>query len=65
MLDRAIINHASPTLAGLKLGSLINLGTDEGFFEEFAGLSEELREKGVRLTILRLRDGKGICLQAP
>ena len=60
MLDRAIIDHASPTLAGLKLGSLINLGTDEGFFEEFAGLSEELREKGVRLTILRLRDGKAL-----
>ena len=60
MLDRAIINHASPTLAGLKLGSLINLVTGEGFFEEFAGLSEELREKGVRLMILRLRSGKAL-----
>ncbi len=60
MLDRAIINHASPTLARLKLGSLINLETGEGFFEEVAGLSEELREKGVRLTILRLRDGKAL-----
>ena len=60
MLDRAIINHASPTLAGLKLGSLINLVTGEGFFEEFAGLSEELREKGVRLMILRLLSGKAL-----
>ncbi len=60
MLDRAIINHASPTLARLKLGSLINLETGEGFFEELAGLGEELREKGVRLTILRLRGGKAL-----
>ena len=60
MLDRAIINHASPTLARLKPGSLINLEINEGFFEEYAGLSEELREKGVRLTILRLRGGKAL-----
>ena len=60
MLDRAIIDHASPTLARLKPGSLINLETGEGFFEEFTGLSEELREKGVRLTILRLCGGKAL-----
>jgi len=60
MLDRAIIDHASPTLARLKPGSLINLETDEGFFEEFAGLSEALGEKGVRLTILRLCSGKAL-----
>lgn len=60
MLDRAIINHASPTLAGLKLGSLINLETDARFFEEFAGLHRLLGERGVALTILRLRGGKAL-----
>lgn len=60
MLDRAIIDHASPTLARLKLGSLINLETGEGFFGEFARLSDELRGKGVKLTVLRLRDGKAL-----
>ena len=60
MLDRAIIDHASPTLARLKLGSLINLEIGEGFFGEFARLSDELREKGVKLTILRLHGGKAL-----
>lgn len=60
MLDRAIIDHASPTLARLKLGSLINLEIGEGFFGEFARLSDELRGKGVKLTILRLRGGKAL-----
>lgn len=60
MLGRAIIDHASPTLAGLKLGSLINLEINGDFFEEFAGLSAALRAKGVKLTILRLRGGKAL-----
>ena len=60
MLERAIIDHASPTLARLKLGSLINLDIGEGFFGEFARLSDELRGKGVKLTILRLRGGKAL-----
>ena len=60
MLDRAIIDHASPTLARLKLGSLINLKVGEGFFGEFACLGDALRGKGVKLTILRLYDGKAL-----
>ena len=60
MLERAIIDHASPTLARLKLGSLINLDIGEGFFGEFASLGGELRGKGVKLTILRLRGGKAL-----
>jgi len=60
MLDRAIIDHASPTLARLKLGSLINLEVGEGFFGEYARLGDELRGKGVKLTILRLYGGKAL-----
>ena len=60
MLERAIIDHASPTLARLKLGSLINLEIGEGFFGEFARLSDELRGKDVKLTILRLCGGKAL-----
>ena len=42
MLERAIIDHASPTLARLKLGNLFNhaMGTD--FLAEFATLGREL-----------------------
>ena len=38
MLDRAIIDHASPTLARLKLGNLFNHPIGEGFPAEFAEL---------------------------
>ena len=60
MLDRAIINHASPTLARLKLGSLFNLETDKRFFEEFIRLRRQLGEKGVSMTVLRFRGGKAL-----
>ena len=36
MLDRAIIDHASPTLARLKLGSLFNFPMLGDFNAEFA-----------------------------
>ena len=47
MLERAIIDHASPTLARLKLGNLFNhaMGTD--FPAEFAALGRGLADKGV------------------
>ena len=42
MLGRAIIDHASPTLARLKLGNLFNFPMGEGFFGEFAALRRQL-----------------------
>ena len=53
MLDRAIINHASPTLARLKLGNLFNYPVNENFDTEFAGLQAMLAGKGVALSVLR------------
>ena len=53
MLDRAIIDHASPTLARLKLGNLFNYPIGAGFREEFYGLRALLAGKGVLLTVLR------------
>ena len=61
MLDRVIIDHASPALARLKLDSLINLDIGEGFFGEFARLGGELRGKSVKLTILRRQGGKALA----
>lgn len=60
MLDRALIDHASPTLARLKLGSLFNMEVDENFLAEFAGLRKQLGEKGVSMRILRLRGNKAL-----
>ena len=53
MLDRAIINHASPTLARLKLGNLFNYPVSADFDTEFADLQAMLRGKGVALSVLR------------
>ena len=57
MLDRALIAHASPTLARLKLGSLFTFSMGEGFYGEYARLRAQLMEKGVALTVLRVRRG--------
>ena len=51
MLDRAIIDHASPTLARLKLGNLFNHTMGEDFPAEFAALRRQLMGKGVTMTI--------------
>ena len=53
MLDCAIIDHASPTLARLKLGSLINLEIGEGFFGEFARLSGERQRISIARALLK------------
>ncbi|MBR2572316.1 MAG: DUF3793 family protein [Clostridia bacterium] len=60
MLERAIIDHASPTLARLKLGSLFNFRIEEGFFSEYASLRDQLRGKGVTLSILKANQGKAL-----
>ena len=53
MLDRAIIDHASPTLARLKLGNLFNYPMSAGFDAEFVDLQALLEGKGVSLSVLR------------
>ena len=60
MLDRAIIDHASPTLARLKLGNLFNHPMGEGFPAEFAALRKQFRDKGVTMTILKVASGKAL-----
>ena len=57
MLDRALVAHASPTLARLKLGSLFTFSIGEGFYGEFTALRALLGQKGVALTLLRVRQG--------
>ena len=60
MLERSIIDHASPTLARLKLGNLFNHPMGEGFSREFAALRRQLMGKGVTMTILKLSGGKAL-----
>ena len=60
MLERAIIDHASPTLARLKLGNLFNHGMGTDFPAEFAALGRELADKGVTMMILKAVNGKAL-----
>ncbi|MBQ6373859.1 MAG: DUF3793 family protein [Clostridia bacterium] len=60
MLDRAIIDHASPTLARLKLGSLFNYPVGEGYPAEFTALRAQLRNRGVTMTVLKVARGKAL-----
>jgi len=60
MLERAIIDHASPTLARLKLGNLFNYPVNENFDTEFADLQALLRGKGVALSVLRQTRDKAL-----
>lgn len=60
MLERAIIDHASPTLARLKLGNLFNHTMGDGFPAEFAMLRRQLKDKGVTMTILKISRGKAL-----
>ena len=60
MLDRAIIDHASPTLARLKLGNLFNHAMGEGFPAEFAALRRQLMGRGVTMTILKVSRSKAL-----
>ena len=60
MLDRAIIDHASPTLARLKLGNLFNHTMGANFPAEFAALRRQLMDRGVTMTILRVSGGKAL-----
>ena len=60
MLERAIIDHASPTLARLKLGNLFNYPMGEDFYAEYEALRRQLQMRGVTMTILRHSAGKAL-----
>ncbi len=60
MLEHAIIDHASPTLARLKLGNLFNHPMGEDFPGEFASLRGQLQGRGVTMTILKVAHGKAL-----
>ncbi len=60
MLERAIIDHASPTLARLKLGNLFNYPMTTEFQTEFFDLGLLLASRGVTLTVLRKTRDKAL-----
>ncbi len=55
MSEEMIIEYCSPTLAGIKAGSMFSVRVTEGtdLYEEVRELNNELREKGIRVIPLK------------
>lgn len=62
MSEDHIIRHCSPTLAGLKTGSIFTCtyGTAESLRQTIRRVNQQLRRKGLRLLPLRLNDKKAL-----
>ncbi|NLM06197.1 MAG: DUF3793 family protein [Tissierellia bacterium] len=60
MYDKLLINHCSPTLAGIKTGNILSLryDTKTSFREEISKLNKTLLKKGVRLIPLKYSEGR-------
>ena len=62
MSEQLLVQHCSPTLAGLKTGSLFTCacGDGEAMGETVARWNQRLAGKGLRLTMLRRRNGRAL-----
>lgn len=62
MLERALIDHGSPTLANMKVGSLFTSSCTDatGFRAEFRRVQAALESRGVSLTILRVQQERAL-----
>jgi len=62
MPEQFLIDHCSPTLAGLKTANMFPVSLDEGqdICDELRQLNRLFREKGIRIVMLRRRDNKAL-----
>ena len=62
MLERALIDHGSPTLANMKVGSLFTSSCADatGFRAEFRRVQAALESRGVSLSILRVQQERAL-----
>lgn len=62
MLERKLIEHCAPTLAGLKTANLFNYGFSsvDLLFAELQDVGRKLNEKGVYIEILRMRESRAL-----
>lgn len=61
-LQKRIVRHCAPTLAGLKCGSMFRVNSDpHGILEQISSLEYELSHRGLRMDFLTV-DGDGCLL---
>lgn len=62
MLEKLIINHCSPTLAGLKTGSLFGIIFDNRYQlkDDIQNINNKLNEKGVYVRVLKIENERAL-----
>lgn len=62
MFEEFLLKHCSPTLAGLKLGSLFtySFSSPQELYDSLECWNKELNEKGICLHLLRLSTHRGL-----
>ena len=62
MSEELLIRHCSPTLAGMKTGSMFTSAIDSEtqLLRDVQAFNRRLREKGVRIVPLRVRDDRAL-----
>ena len=58
MPEQFLIDHCSPTLAGLKTANMfpVSLDEEQDIYDEVRKLNRMLHEKGIRIVVLRRTD---------
>lgn len=64
MLEKLLIAHCAPTLAGIKTGNLFNycFSSADGLLSEVEDANGKLNGKGIRLEILRVQSASALIL---
>ncbi len=62
MPEKEIVQHCSPTLAGIKTGSLFlcSYESEAGLRRDIAQWNARLGKKGIHFTVLRTRNGRAL-----
>ena len=62
-IERSLIEHCAPTLAGLKVGSLFSFLAPvcESLHEEIAALNAQLQKKGLTLRLVKALGDRALC----
>lgn len=64
MLEKLLIRHCAPTLAGIKTGSLFNcyINSREEFMVHLEDANKKLNSKGIQLEVLRIKNLNALIL---
>ncbi len=64
MLEKMLIFHCAPTLAGIKTGNLFNysFSSEETFYDELGEVNEKMNTKGIHLELLRIQGFNALIL---